>query len=541
MSVFTFKSFSNDDILEFAELAQGSYKDGAKPAGWTMLSGADLGFVSSTLGGTYTDKYFEAGLGFLGLASAAVFQKGTELAISFTGTDDLLDPATFLDMFGNNNYINAYNSLLETIKTYAASHGVTQLLVTGHSLGAAAANILLDTAASYGSLFQSAEYVTFATPKVASNSDILNIGFENDVVFKINTAKLVDFSSTTDNIIYYNDEYAATLPGNKIDAHRIATHINVVEQIGQSEFLDSMTRDSDVVVVATDKLVEDKFSLTTENSFYIGRDGKVDKIAGGSGDDTLEGFGGDDELDGGTGNDVFVGGKGNDTIKGGDGTDTSKYHGNFEDYNILFNADGTVTVTGGTDGTDMLTDVELAKFDNKTINIRPGQDIAFVVDTTGSMSDDIGAVKSSSLSIINAIFDADRGFLNSRIAVVGYNDPYTETFTSFTNQPDPEDRKTVAINAINNLYASGGGDFPEAVYSGLLRALNGGAGEWRDDAAARRIILFGDAPANDGHLASQVFQLAANLNATIGGGISSREVSPRDHDDELRARRGRYT
>lgn len=144
-----------------------------------------------------------------------------------------------------------------------------------------------------------------------------------------------------------------------------------------------------------------------------------------------------------------------------------------------------------------------------------GQDIAFVIDTTGSMFDDIDAVKSSANSLINSIFDPERGLINSRIAVVGYNDPTTETILSFTDQADPEARKTAALNAINGISVGGGGDFPELTYTGLLRALDGRAGEWREDAVARKIVLFGDATAKDTSLASQVFALAANLNVDV--------------------------
>lgn len=124
------------------------------------------------------------------------------------------------------------------------------------------------------------------------------------------------------------------------------------------------------------------------------------------------------------------------------------------------------------------------------------------------MGDDIAAVKARSNEIINAIFD---NALNSRIAVVGYNDPSTNTFLSFTNQPDIDDRKSAARSAINSVSAYGGGDFPESVNAGLIRALSGGAGEWRAEASARRIILFGDAPPNDTALRSQVLSLASDL------------------------------
>lgn len=250
-----------------------------------------------------------------------------------------------------------------------------------------------------------------------------------------------------------------------------------------------------------------------------------DILTGGAFADELQGGTGNDTLNGGLGNDIFIGGAGNDRMDGGSflfglfqGTDRSVYEGTLADYDIEFQADGTVQISdkvSNRDGIDTLEGVDIAVFSDKSINLAPGQDIAFVIDTTGSMFDDIDAVKARANDIINTIFDGERGFLDSRIAVVGYNDPETSTFLFFTNQPKIEDRKTAAINAINSITVGGGGDFPEAVNAGLIRALSGGAGEWREEAIARRIILFGDAPPKDTDLRARVLELASDVGASI--------------------------
>ena len=253
-----------------------------------------------------------------------------------------------------------------------------------------------------------------------------------------------------------------------------------------------------------------------------------DSLNGGEGNDTLEGDDNNDSLNGGEGNDSLEGGAGHDTLMGGAGEDTidggsflgsgndrAVYQGVSDEYDFTFQNDGSIRIhdnAAGRDGTDTLKGVEKAVFADKTIDLRPGHDIVFVIDTTGSMADDIAAVRTGINDIINSVFVL---FPNSRIGVVGYNDPGTNTFLSFTNQPSIEARKTAVINAINSISVGGGGDFPEAVNAGLLRALSGGAGEWRPEAAARRIILFGDAPPKDNHLRSQVLALASNLGTSI--------------------------
>jgi VCBS repeat-containing protein len=257
----------------------------------------------------------------------------------------------------------------------------------------------------------------------------------------------------------------------------------------------------------------------------VGGDGN-DKIQGGDFADELLGGDGNDTLLGGGANDTLIGGDGDDELTGEQGDDTSVYRGALADYDIEFLADDSVKITdkvSGRDDSDTLKSVERALFSDLSVALSPGQDIAFVVDTTGSMGDDIAAVKARANDIISAIFD---NALNSRIAVVGYNDPGTNTFLSFTNQPKIKDRQSAARNAINSISTGGGGDFPEAVNAGLIRALSGGAGEWRSEASARRIILFGDAPPKDTALRSQVLSLASNVGVSVPSSSSTLSFAP---------------
>ncbi|MEM1172157.1 MAG: VWA domain-containing protein [Cyanobacteria bacterium P01_H01_bin.35] len=241
-------------------------------------------------------------------------------------------------------------------------------------------------------------------------------------------------------------------------------------------------------------------------------------IRGTDEDDIIRGRGGNQTFFGGAGDDSLSGGGGDDRLNEDEGNDIAIYQGNSDEYEIEFLPDESVRISdsvAGRDGSDILTGMEVASFSDRSIFLSPGQDIAFVIDTTESMLDDIDAVKARASDIINSIFDGEESFLNSRIAVVGYNDPGTNTFLSFTEEPKVDDRKTAALNAINSISVGGGDDFPEVVNAGILRALSGGSGEWREEAFARRIILFGDAPPKDTELRSQVLQLASNVDTSI--------------------------
>lgn len=246
----------------------------------------------------------------------------------------------------------------------------------------------------------------------------------------------------------------------------------------------------------------------------------------------LIGGAGDDKLDGNSKTDKLIGGKGNDTLDGNDSEDIAKFSSSCSEYDFDASAftSGTWTIIHARgsqeDGTDTLHNIEHLQFSDMIVtlpdsgdgaNLCTGQDIAFVIDITSSMHDDIAAVKNEANNIINAIFSKENSMVNSRIAIVGYRDPgEVYTILPFTEQVEPEERKTAAINSINSILVSGGGDDPEGVYSGLLHTLNGSSGTWRKTAVVRRIILFGDAPPKDYELADTVNALARDVNADIG-------------------------
>jgi hypothetical protein len=115
-------------------------------------------------------------------------------------------------------------------------------------------------------------------------------------------------------------------------------------------------------------------------------------------------------------------------------------------------------------------------------------DLAFVVDTTGSMGTLIAAAQDQMIAMIDALLSA--AAIDLRLAVVEYRDH------------PPQDKLVYQVHAftgklkdahrtIRKLSASGGGDGPEAVLDGVLAACQALA--WRPH--ARRIaVLVGDAP-----------------------------------------------
>jgi|GEM_PF-2465620 len=134
-------------------------------------------------------------------------------------------------------------------------------------------------------------------------------------------------------------------------------------------------------------------------------------------------------------------------------------------------------------------------------SLEQGIDIIFAIDTTGSMFDDIAAVKTAATQIVN---DLDSRGVDYRVAVMNYEDfpvsPFGESGCGDTTFHDvlgfSKDRSSI-VSAIQSLTLRCGGDFPEAVLSASMHAVDSNSlGTWRKN-AKKAIILMGDAPGHD--------------------------------------------
>jgi len=119
-----------------------------------------------------------------------------------------------------------------------------------------------------------------------------------------------------------------------------------------------------------------------------------------------------------------------------------------------------------------------------------GLDLCFVVDTTGSMGDDIDDAKANMEVILTQLAEKTSDY---RVALIDYRD-----FSSRTRDSRDYPSKiqlefsaddTEIRNAIMNLSLGDGGDTPETVYSALMSALTL---DWRDE-AKKVIVVLGDA------------------------------------------------
>ncbi|MCB9781238.1 MAG: VWA domain-containing protein [Alphaproteobacteria bacterium] len=138
---------------------------------------------------------------------------------------------------------------------------------------------------------------------------------------------------------------------------------------------------------------------------------------------------------------------------------------------------------------------------------RADLDVAFVLDTTGSMSGELREARARVRELAEALAAA-RPDETIRFGVVAYRDR-GDAYVTRTSPLMPEVDGTWRF--LNGLDANGGGDAPEDVIAGVVAALDELA--W-DPQAEHQLFLIGDAPAQttyDGH--PDVHALAARARA----------------------------
>jgi hypothetical protein len=115
-------------------------------------------------------------------------------------------------------------------------------------------------------------------------------------------------------------------------------------------------------------------------------------------------------------------------------------------------------------------------------------DIAFVVDATGSMGDEIEFLKLELEDVITSTMEKF-GSLKLRAGSVFYRDKGDEYLVKHTALND-DLLKT--LNFIKLQFAKGGGDYPEAVDDALARAID--SLHWNSNAGTKLLFLIMDAP-----------------------------------------------
>jgi von Willebrand factor type A domain len=142
------------------------------------------------------------------------------------------------------------------------------------------------------------------------------------------------------------------------------------------------------------------------------------------------------------------------------------------------------------------------------INAATNIDLMFVVDATGSMTDEINYLKTELLDVMNRADNQVPGTM--RYASVFYRDfgdAYVTRATGFTST------KSTIVDFVKDQNADGGGDFPEAVEEALKTAMQQ---NWSANARARILFLILDAPVHDDQQKLSMLKEQVKLAAAKG-------------------------
>ncbi|QJI29113.1 polyurethanase [Pseudomonas sp. ADAK18] len=335
--------------------------DAVQKAGWTPISASTLGYDGKVdARGTFFGEkagYTTAQAEVLGKYDDA--GKLLEIGIAFRGTSgpretlitdsigDLVND--LLSAFGPKDYAKnysgeAFGTLLQDVAAYAGSQGLTgkDVLVSGHSLGGIAVNSMADLSNDkWSGFYKDANYLAYASPTQSPSDKVLNVGYEQDPVYRALDGSSFNLSSlgvhdtphesTADNIVSFNDYYASALwnvlPFSIVNLPTWVTHLPTgygdgMTRILESKFYDLTTRDSTIIVAnlsdpaKADTWVQDlnrNAEAHKGSTFIIGSDG-ADLIQGGSGNDYLEGRAGNDTFRDSGGYNIILGGSGHNTL-----------------------------------------------------------------------------------------------------------------------------------------------------------------------------------------------------------------------------------
>ena len=342
-------------VADMAFLANAAYQDNGAVsaqdlvggAGWTILDNQQL---SPSEGG------FSAGYYNNGPAAGIVATRGDVLAIAFRGTDDLKeDSPGYLDQTGH--YLDL-KPLIEAALAYAAANpAITQIYVSGHSLGGMMAEFFAmdygDDGTIGGVPRAAVQVATFGAPPISPDPFQINIDTSNDLSDRMARIEHeLDVVGDLPGAIDAGTVYEFSLPhaGDEHDASHYL--MNMLAMAGSP--LQAQASGVDRIVIIGDRRTPEVFNesydapdelpvIGTIDYFILGDAGN-DHIQGGNGRDYVDAGAGADTVTGALGDDVVMGRTGDDQILGRGGADL--LYGN-QGLDLIYGNQQSDTVYGG--------------------------------------------------------------------------------------------------------------------------------------------------------------------------------------------------
>ncbi len=335
---------TSEKIIAMAKLALAAYDDTrTTTAGFAPVSAKNFGMGSKSASGSDVKWTFDNGTyratlpGKLGrtfdddaVATISIMTEASgqkTLAVAFRGTDGIaIDKALGWGPQMKKGYYPLYEPLIDAIKAYAKEHAIKNVLVTGHSLGAAVAQYAMQDLADTRTTKYSA--AIFGSPgAVNSGNDpenrLLEFEYSQDAFTRLKDAPFVSFDHQGQRIVMPLDD-TTTSRDNDVSRyeHKMELYLKAVQNFANlgGETPAFMQTDKHQGNGATKA-----YAGGGGNDSLKGQ-GTSEALYGGAGNDKLRGQGGNDSLRGGSGNDWLEGGTGNDRLRGGTGEDTFAFN-----------------------------------------------------------------------------------------------------------------------------------------------------------------------------------------------------------------------
>ena len=373
-------------------------REAVEKAGWSPISAQQLGYAGKVdqRGTFFGEKpgYESAQVEILGkynpdgqLTAIGIGFRGTSGPRESLITDSIGDAISdLLAAIGPADYAknytgNAFDVLLGKVAAFAAGQGLAgkDVLVSGHSLGGLAVNSLADLSGDHWSgFYRDARYIAFASPTQSeTTANVLNIGYENDPVFRALNGS--DFSlsslgvhdahqpSATNNIVSFNDHYASTawnlMPFSIANVSTWVTHLpsgyeSGMNRIVDSAFYDRTHKDSTIVVANLSNPARENTWVQDLNRNAEKHTGST-LIIGSDGNDLIQGGRGNDFLEGRDGNDTFRDSGGYNIILGGKGINTLDLQQSLNRVDVVNDGQGTLYLRDSHGGITMARDISL--------------------------------------------------------------------------------------------------------------------------------------------------------------------------------------
>jgi hypothetical protein len=151
-------------------------------------------------------------------------------------------------------------------------------------------------------------------------------------------------------------------------------------------------------------------------------------------------------------------------------------------------------------------------------------DVHFLIDATGSMSDEIQQLKDNMISVAERI-ESMQTDPDIRYGMTIYRDR-EDLFVSRTFDFTPD--VSEFTDALREVYAEGGGDYPESLNEGLHQAIH--LPEWRQEETVSLLFLIADAPPHLDY--PQDYDYAQDVFEAVEAGIKIFPLASSGLDDQ---------